>query len=121
VVAVLVTREQAENAARALQSVGFAEDDVVLLHGQDDLATIKHKESLFAHLTRALETVTADAGRRLYMDALAEGRSVLLVYAPDEQAVERATTTLERHGAHHMQAFRRWYIEDLPEHLPLNP
>lgn len=117
VVAVFLTREQAEGAATALQTARFDPEDVVLFHGQDGLATINHHETFFSRLGRVLEPVTADAGRRSYLDALAAGRSILLVHAPTQEAVERACAALEQQGAHHMQTFRRWYIEDLPEHL----
>ncbi len=115
VVAVLQTREQAERAASALRDAGFAADDITLFHGEKDLDKIKHHESLMTRLSRLVEPVAADAGRRLYLDALAHGRSVLLVYAPDQEAVEQACKILDQLGVHQKQAFRRWYVEDLPE------
>jgi hypothetical protein len=120
VVAVLASREQAQDAAAALQASGFDAEDIVLFHGREDHDTITHHETFLSHLSRLLEPVTADAGRRYYLDALAEGKSVLLVYAPDQDTVDRACRTLEQHGAHNPRAFRRWYVEDLPEHQPLN-
>lgn len=117
VVAVFPTRQQAEGAAMALRAARFDPEDIVLFHGQDGLASINHHETIISRLSRVLEPVTADAGRRSYLDALAAGRSVLLVHAPTQEAVERACAALEQQGAHHTQAFRRWYIEDLPEHV----
>lgn len=117
VVAILNSRQQAERAAAALQAAGFPADDIVLLHGQEDHAKIRSHESFFTRWTRTLEPVVADAGRRFYTDALAAGKSVLLVYAADQAAVDRACDVLEHEGVYNKRAFRQWYVEDVPERL----
>jgi hypothetical protein len=116
VVGVLETRAQAEKAAAALRDVGFDADDVTVFHGQEDLATIRKKETFLTAFSRALEPLIEDGGGRdRYLDALANGQSVVLIYTPTQEAVERACGVLTAHDAHNKLAFHRWTIEALPE------
>jgi len=113
---VLATRENAERVAEALRAAGFDAEDITLFHGRDDLAAMKRKDSFFSALSSAFEPFAEDGGGwHRYLDALANDQSVILVYTPDQQAVERACAVLCDHGAHNKQAFHRWTIENLPE------
>jgi hypothetical protein len=116
---VLRTRTDAERAADALRAAGFDADDITLFHEPGDLAAMRKRETFLSALSSAFEPVAEDGGGwHCYLDALTSGRSVLLVYTPDQQAVERACDVLTHHGAHNKQAFHRWTIESLPESAP---
>jgi hypothetical protein len=44
---------------------------------------------------------------------LRAGQTLLMVYAPDDQSVQRARDTLQAHGAHKLVALRRFTVEPL--------
>jgi hypothetical protein len=94
VVAIISDAEEARQAAQDLRAAGFAENDIMLYQGQDGLAAIRSKETLLTRFINALEQLSADkdegAGRDVFLGYLQEGKTGLLIYAPQREQVETA-------------------------------
>ncbi|HEX8994980.1 MAG TPA: hypothetical protein VF812_03005 [Ktedonobacterales bacterium] len=108
---------EAEQAAQALRSAGFAEHDVLLLHGPEALKRLEAKDEQrgplgWAH--KAVANVVTDAGafERDYTQEASAGHSIINVHAAEHEDIERAKAVLEWHGAHYMKHFSPWTITD---------
>src|SRR5260370_28223701 len=97
VVVLFESREAAESAKSALVAAGFDADDIVLFHGAEGLRSIQSRETPLSRLDAALDRLTQDEGvaRATYMDGLRDAHSLMLVYAPDEATVARASPVLQ--------------------------
>jgi hypothetical protein len=115
VLALLDSSDAGIAAKSALTEAGFAEDDIVLFDGPEALKAIQARETLFSRLEHALHRLDQDRGlgRQVYMDGLRAGRTLLMVYAPDDASVQRAQTILKAHDAQQLVALHRFSIEEL--------
>lgn len=115
VVALLDSRDAGATAKAALVAASFAEDDIVLLDGQEGLQAIQARETLSSRLNHALHRLDEERGlgRQVYMDGLRAGQTVLMVYAPDDATVQQAQAVLKEQGAQQVVALHRWSIEEL--------
>jgi hypothetical protein len=113
-------RTTAERAAQALRVAGFAEDDIYLLHGYEAWEEIQRKKgerNIFQRVWDNIQELDAESGRNSpldYLTALKEGRSNILVRAPDQQSRDRAYAALKDAGAHNIVFHGQWVSQDLP-------
>jgi hypothetical protein len=115
VVALFESREAAESAKSALTAAGFDGGDIVLFHGAEGLRSIQARETPLTRLDAALDRLTQDEGvaRATYMNGLRDGHSLMLVYAPDEATVDRASAVLQRYDVTHLAALHKFTFEAL--------
>jgi hypothetical protein len=113
-------RATAERAAQALRAAGFAESEITLLHGREAWEEIQKKKgerNTFERFFDNMQELDAESGRNSpqdYLTALKEGRSNILVRAPDQQSRDRAYAALKGVGAHNIVFQGKWVIRDLP-------
>jgi hypothetical protein len=130
VMAVLDTADAAAAAVAALDQVGFAGDDVLVLAGEVDAERIDSLGNVggtWARTRRLLSFTLADqvVDLAVYVAALRDGRTVVSVLVSGNAARERAKRALAGSGAHFVNFFGRFATEDMvpwrgPE-LPLPP
>ena len=110
--------EDAERAAEALRQAGFGADEVVVMHSDQVVENLQFRQEHLNILERMLAEIkkkTTDEGldEKRYEAEAKRGASIINVYAPDDEQVRRATEILSAHGAHHINHFGRWAVEDL--------
>jgi hypothetical protein len=107
----------ADAAAEAIVRGGMRRDDVTLLRGDSSAALggLGARHRLLTRIIRAVQYMTMDQmpdfGR--YEQALAEGRTVIAVYATDRPAMLRARDVLRSNGAHFLNYYGRVATEEL--------
>jgi hypothetical protein len=105
-IAVFDQATTAAHAALLLHDAGFERGDILVYHGRDGLTRMREgaEYSTFMQFSLALQDRTADetAGRADYERALAEGKSVVLVYCPGEDRRLRAQAILQAAGGYQM-------------------
>ena len=116
--AVLDTAEAAADATAALAGEGFAGDAVLVLRGDRDaerIDSLGNAGGTWARARRLLSFTLADqmVDLAVYVAALRDGRTVLSVLAPADQARERARRALAGAGAHFVNFFGRFATEDV--------
>jgi hypothetical protein len=116
--AVLDTDDAAAAAVAALAREGCSGDAVLALRGARDadrIDTLGNAGGLWARTRRLASFTLADqmVDLAVYAAALRDGRTVLSVLAPDEEARERARRALAGAGAHFVNFFGRFATEDV--------
>jgi len=128
--AVLDTDEAAAAATAALATEGFGDEAVLVLSGERDAARIDSLGNVggsWARARRLLSFTLADqmVDLAVYVAALHDGRTVVAVLAPGEDARARARRALAGAGAHFVNFFGRFATEDIVpwrgRELPLPP
>lgn len=114
--AVLADKEKAAAGVATLLAWGVAEDDVCVYSGPAHARLLEQREQLHL-LTRFFRTLqeafTYDehTSRQRYARALRQGKSVVLVYCPRDEDVQRAAEVLAQSGARQMVYYGRWNIQ----------
>ncbi len=116
--AVLDTDDAAAAAMAALAREGFTGVAVLVLRGDRDadrIDSLGNAGGLWARARRLASFTLADqmVDLAVYVAALRDGRTVLSVLAPGEQARERARRALAGAGAHFVNFFGRFATEDV--------
>ena len=117
-VGVIDQPQRAEQAVQALRQAGFAEDDVLLLHGPDALRRLEAKDEQrgvlgWAHKAVALIVTDAGAFEGAYAQEASAGHSIINVHTAERPDIERARDVLAAHGAHYIKHFGPWAITNL--------
>lgn len=115
VLALLDSQDLGAETKAALIAAGFAQDDIVLFHGQDALKDIQARETPLSRLGNLFDRLSEDRGlgREVYMNGLRAGNTLLMVYAPNDASVTRAKDILIAHGGKKLVALHRFSIENL--------
>jgi len=118
VVGVIDTPADAERATQDLRNAGFAENEVVLLHGPDAVQAFQDREThqgalrtFLAHLIGETNDVSGFAND--YQDEARMGHSIVSVYAPQAEDIAQAQQILEAHGGHRMKHYGQWTVNQL--------
>jgi hypothetical protein len=121
VVGTIVDAERAKAAIEALLHVGFARQDIDILHGEEDLhrpdpTGAEHR--FLAQFQRTLVRTLGDEHKHLrhYVDDVRAGRSVIMVLAKKRDRREVAADILGTHGAASIEFFGRWAWHTLEPH-----
>ncbi len=120
IVAVIDDRAEAEQAAEALSSAGWPENDIRLFAGQKiapRLEQIEEQRSLPEKLAADVRHYVSDEGVMAedYEEDARLGHQILAIYTPDDAKVEQARALLAAHHAHSIEHFGTWVITDLPQ------
>ncbi|HLY31498.1 MAG TPA: hypothetical protein VKQ36_10745 [Ktedonobacterales bacterium] len=118
VVGVVDDPAEATRAYQALCDAGFAESDLLLLHGADAVQAFQDKVEHENPLMRLLHSIIGQGNdvssfEQDYRDEASMGHSILNVYAPDPEAVARARQLIEAYGGHRLKHYGRWVISQL--------
>ena len=121
VVGTLVDPKHAQAAIEALLQVGFARQDIDILHGEEDLhrphpSGAEH--SFLAQFQRTLIRTLGDEHKHLqhYVDDVRAGRSVIMVLAKERDKREAAADILGTYGADSIEFYGRWSWQSLASH-----
>jgi hypothetical protein len=126
VVGTIVDPKHAQAAIEALLRVGFARQDIDILHGEDDLhrpdpTGAEHR--FLAQFQRTLTRTLGDEGRHLQhlIEDVRAGRSVIMVLARKRDKREAAADILGNHGAEAIEFYGRWAWHSLESHPAAPP
>ena len=121
VVGTIVDPKQAQAAIEALLQVGFARQDINLLHCEEDLhrpnpAGAEH--SFLAQFQRSLTRTLGDEHKHLrhFVEDVRAGRCVITVLAKQRDKREAAADILGTHGAEAVEFYGRWAWHSLESH-----
>ena len=118
ILAVVNASHEAEQAVQALRDEGFTH--VELLSGTDSLQKVHQKTDEQNPLDKLWESVRkvlteAELSEQAYMDALRQGRSVVMAQVASADDADRADEVLRRYHAHTVQHFGQWTVTNLPD------
>jgi hypothetical protein len=126
VVGTIADPKHAQAAIEALLRVGFAREDIDILHGEDDLhrpdpTGAEHR--FLAQFQRTLTRTLGDEGRHLQhlIEDVRAGRSVIMVLARKRDKREAAADILGNHGAEAIEFYGRWAWHSLESHPAAPP
>jgi hypothetical protein len=121
VVGTIVDPEHAQAAIEALLHVGFARQDIDILHGEEDLhrphpAGTEHR--FLNQFQRTLIRTLGDEHKHLlhYVEDVRAGRWVIMVLAKKRDRREAAADILGTHGAESVEFYGRWSWHSLEPH-----
>jgi hypothetical protein len=121
VVGTLVDPKHAQAAIEALLQVGFAPQDIDILHGEEDLhrpdpAGTEHR--FLAQFQRTLVRTLGDEHKHLqhYIEDVRAGRSVIMVLAKEREKREAVADILGAYGAGSIEFYGRWAWQSLEPH-----
>jgi hypothetical protein len=121
VVGVLADPKHAQAAIEALLQVGFARQDIDVLHGEEDLhrpdpTGAEHR--FLSQFQRTLARTLGDEHKHLqhYVEDVRAGRSVIMVLVKERSRREAAAATLCAHGAKAIEFYGRWSWQALEPH-----
>ena len=121
VVGTIVDPKHAQAAIEALLQVGFARQDIDILHGEEDLhrpdpTGAEHR--FLAQFQRTLIRTLADEYKHLQhlVEDVRAGRSVIMVLAKKRDKREAAADILGIHGAESIEFYGRWSWHSLEAH-----
>jgi len=114
-VGVIDNPQDAERATQALYDAGFAQGDVMTLHGPAAVQRLNAKDEQRNIVSKVYSTLTntlSDAGRFEgdYANEAHAGHSVMNVHVVEPDRVEQARQILAAHNAHTLRYFSRWNI-----------
>lgn len=109
-------------ALEALAADGVPAEAITVLAGLEAdtaMGRLGRPRTLSERLVRLVRFTTMDQqpDLQLYEAAVADGRAVVAVHAPDADARRRARAALERSGAHFLNFYGRFYTEELSRWL----
>jgi molybdenum cofactor biosynthesis MoaF-like protein len=121
VVGSIADPKRAQEAIEALLGVGFAREDIDILHGEDDLHRPDksgNEGRFLSQFQRTLVHTLADEHKHLrhYIDDVRAGRSVIMVLAKRRGRRETAADILGSHGAEAVEFYGRWAWHALEPH-----
>ena len=111
VIACFADAPAAEAALGSLRENGFADDDLISLHGYDAYEQMRHTgDSILRRIGWALENQGGDTqtGRADYMEEFRQGHSVVFVYAPTEDQAASANRIVQAANGYRISYHRRW-------------
>ncbi len=118
VVGVIDIPADAEQAAQDLRNAGFAEDEVIVLHGADAVQAFQDREAhqgpirtILAHLIGETNDVSGFAND--YKDEAGMGHSIVCAYAPQPEDIAQVQQILEAHGGHRIKHYGQWTVNQL--------
>jgi hypothetical protein len=116
-IACFVDAPTAEAALGALRESGFADDEMLALHGYEayEQAQRIEESNIFQRLRWALENAGGDGitGRADYLEELRQGHSVVFVYAPSQEQVDKANRIVHEAHGYRIGYHGRWTTTDL--------
>ena len=121
VVGTIVDPKHAQAAIEALLQVGFARQDIDILHGEADLHrpdSTGAEHRFLAQFQRTLVRTLSDEHKHLlhYIEDVRAGRSVIMVLAKKRDKREAAADILGTHGAASIEFYGRWAWHSLEAH-----
>jgi hypothetical protein len=128
VVGTIVDPAHAQAAIEALLQVGFARQDIDILHGEEDLhrpdpSGTEHR--FLSQFQRTIIRTLSDDHKHLrhYVDDVRAGRWVITVLAKKRDRREAAADILGSHGAESIEFYGRWAWQSMESHpaAPLDP
>jgi molybdenum cofactor biosynthesis MoaF-like protein len=121
VVGTIVDPKHARAAIEALLQIGFAREDIDILHGEEDLhrsnpTGAEHR--FLGEFQRTLIHTIADEYKHLrhLVDDVRAGRWVIMVLAKKRDKREAAADILGIHGAESIEFYGRWAWHSLESH-----
>jgi len=125
VVGTIVDPKLAQAAIEALLQVGFAPQEIDVLHGEADLhrpdpTGAEHR--YLAQFQRTLIRTLADEYKHLQhlVEEVRAGRNVIMVLAKKRDKREAAADILGSHGAESIEFYGRWSWHSLEAHAAYN-
>jgi hypothetical protein len=125
VVGTIADPKRAQAAIEALLQVGFAQPDIDILHGEEDLHRADRPPAEHRFLAQFQRTLIRTlAGKynhlRHYVEDVRAGRWVIMVLAKKRNKREIAADVLGAHGAEFIEFYGRWAWQSMEPH-PLAP
>lgn len=116
--AVLPDAAAAEAAARELDALGVAADDLVELAGPDAAARLERlgtSAGVAATIRRTVQFMTMDQlpDLHVYETALSRQQPIVGIRVGEASARRRAVEVLLRHGGHFVNRFGAWATEEI--------
>ena len=115
VVGTIAEPKAAQAAIEALLSAGFEQEDIDILHGENDLHRLDPTGAEHGFLTRFQRTLIRTAGpaeefRHLkhHVEDVRAGRFVIMVLAKEREKRHLAADLLNSHGAEFVGFYGRW-------------
>ena len=108
---------QLAGAVRELVASGVAEEDVSVLCGEDGIRRIDasgERKGVLARLFRVVDAIgTEHEHTARHVEALEQGKFVVVVDAPDDVVKTRVRNALLPYGGHFINYYSRWSTETL--------
>lgn len=121
VVGTIADAKNAHAAINTLLQAGFDQQDIDILHGDEDVQRLDptgEEHGFLAHFQRTLLRVAGPAEEythlRHHVDDVRAGRFVIMVLAKGGEQRMRAADILSAHGAEFVGFYGRWAWEGLP-------
>lgn len=114
--AVLADDRATRRATEALLAHGYTLADIHTYSGPAQARQLEEQEQRrgvvrFFRAVQEAFTYDAHTSRTRYMQALCQGKSVVMVYCPTDGEVQRAADLLAGEGARHLVYYGRWNIQ----------
>ena len=121
VVGTIVDPKRAQAAIEALLQAGFAQQDIDILHCEEDLHRpdpTRAGHRFLAPFQRTLTRALGDEYKHLrhYVEDVRAGRCVLMVLAKQRDKREAAADILGAHGAEAVEFYGRWACQSMEPH-----
>ncbi len=117
VVGVIDSLQEGEQAAQALEDVGYKAEDIALIPSQDFPSAFLEslqKGGLFLRVMRRLQATTDDGFTgELYLAAARRGHQIITVYVPQYEQIDGVSALLFNHHACLIKYIGNWSIADL--------
>lgn len=108
---------QLVGAVRELIASGVAEEDVSILCGEDGIRRIDatgERKGMLARLFRVVDALGTEREHTArHVEALEQGKFVVVVDAPDDVVKTRVRNALLPYGGHFINYYSRWSTETL--------
>jgi hypothetical protein len=109
--------DELEQAVNELNQQGIADDEITVLQGPGGIETIDMKgkrHGLLGRVFRALDRLGDEHDETVtHVEALRNGRMVLVVHVEGDEARDRALQIFRRHHGEHVSYYTRWTTEHL--------
>ena len=118
VLAVFLNDPDADTAGHALETAGFAADDIIVASGADVAdhdAAVQSEQGVFAKLGEKWSRLYTDeaAVADTLMEMARDGAAFVLVYAPEDDDTKRAASTLKPFDPKVLRKYGTLAITDL--------
>ena len=108
---------QLVGAVRELVASGVAEEDVTVLCGEDGVRRIDatgERKGMLARIFRVVDALgTEHEHTARHVEALEQGKFVVIVDSPDDVVKSRVRNALLPYGGHFINYYSRWSTETL--------
>ena len=115
--AVIDDAQQADAAAQALQTAGFAREDISVFHGTEGLTAIQAQqasEGIWGKLFRAFMGIEGGEVRSRFEDELRRWASDIFVHLNSPEQQQRAEEVLRQHHGYLLTVLGPYTWEQLP-------